>query len=401
MKSTLYTAALAAMSASLGSSMSVPRAGNYPIESSPGLSSTASHVSKRASKDLGLPNDALKTNCLSIGFLPSEGDSASRRYTMAEINSKLGAKASTYGWYAQITSSGFDGSQLLAVKDDVVASGAVFVASVMPSVNFNEITEDVAKQVASVMKQFTDAGVTVWLRYAHEMNWYVSDGTYHGSSADFLTSWKNIYNAACKDNAKVSCFWSPNQAGSASDLAPWWPGEDFVDLVGIDCYPRSGDDTSSNELFDRLYGSFYDAYSKPFGLPFAIGETGAGTGQKEQWLKTLVSQEKSKYPNYVSMSWFEFDKEADFQIVMTDDATLQSTKATLLSGGNEQCGGDAPPESSAVASATSKPAQSATETSVAGPTNSGVGCDWGCWGWDCSASVPCQGPWTCKGGYCK
>ncbi|KAL5392065.1 hypothetical protein PMIN02_006289 [Paraphaeosphaeria minitans] len=393
------------MSASLGSSMSVPRAGNYPIESSPGFPSTVSHIAKRAVKDLGLPNDALKTNCLSIGFLPSEGDSASRRYTMAEVNSKLGARASTYGWYAQITSSGFDGSQLLAVKDDIVASGAVFVASVMPSVNFNEITEDVARQVAAVMKQFTDAGVTVWLRYAHEMNWYVSDGTYHGSSADFLTSWKNIYNAACKDNAKVSCFWSPNQAGSASDLEPWWPGEDYVDLVGIDCYPRSGDDTSSNELFDRLYGSFYDAYSKPYGLPFAIGETGAGAGQKEQWLKTLVTQEKSKYPNYVSMSWFEFDKEADFQIVMTDDATLQQTKATLLSGGNDQCGagsGTAPPaETSAVASATSKPAESATETSAAGPANSGVGCDWGCWGWDCSADVPCQEPWTCKGGYCK
>jgi hypothetical protein len=384
MKSTLYTAALAVMTASLGGAASVPRAGNYPIENNPGFPRTAEHISKRASKDLGLPADTLKTNCLSVGFLPSEGDSASPRYTMAQINGKLGAKASTYGWYAQIKSSGFDGSQLLAVKEDIVASGAVFVASVMPSVNFNEITEDVAKQV--VMKEFTDAGVTVWLRYAHEMNWYVTDGTYHGNSADFITSWKNIYNAACKDNAKVSCYWSPNQAGSASDLQQWWPGPDFVDLVGIDCYPRSGDDTSSNELFDRLYGGFYDAYSKPFGLPFAIGETGAGTGQKDQWLKTLVSQDKSKYPNYVSMSWFEFDKEADFRIVMTDDATLQKTKATLLSGGNDQCGGSgngtAPPaETSAVpsatASATSKPAQSATSTSPAGPANSGPGCEWG------------------------
>lgn len=56
---------------------------------------------------------------------------------MAQINDKLGAKSSTYGWYAQIKSSSFDGSQLLAMKDDIVSSGAVFVASVMPSVNFN------------------------------------------------------------------------------------------------------------------------------------------------------------------------------------------------------------------------------------------------------------------------
>lgn len=359
-----------------------------------------------ATKDIGLPDDTLKTNCISIGFLPSEGDSASPRYTMAQINGALGAQSSTYGWYAQITSSGFDGSQLLAVKEDVVASGAVFVASVMPSIDFSAVTEDVANQVASVMKQFTDAGVTVWLRYAHEMNWYVTDGTYHGDPSSFLASWKTIYNAACKGNDKVSCFWSPNQAGSVSDLQPWWPGEEYVDLVGIDCYPRSGDDTSSNELFDRFYGGFYDAFSKPYGLPFAIGETGAGTGQKTQWLQTLVNQ-KAKYPNYVSMSWFEFDKEADFRIVMTDEATLGQTKQILLAGGNEQCGGSGngttpPPQTqNPVPSATSKPAASGTSKPVSGPTNSGAGCGWGCWGWDCSASVPCQEPWTCKGGYCK
>lgn len=125
MKSTFYTAALAAMTASLGSAMSVPRAGNYPIEGSLDTPHAIEHIHKRASKDLGLPDDTLKTNCISVGFLPSEGDSASPRYTMAQINDKLGAKASTYGWYAQIKSSSFDGSQLLAVKEDVVASGMI------------------------------------------------------------------------------------------------------------------------------------------------------------------------------------------------------------------------------------------------------------------------------------
>ena len=374
MGSKLRTAALFAMMATLGSSLGIPNAKTYPVESYVG------NIHIRASKDLGLPNDTLKTNSVSVGFLPSEGDATSPLYTMAQINEKLGTKASTYGWYAQITSSNFDGSQLLAVKEDVIASGAVFVASVMPRINFNLITEDVADQVAAVMKQFTDAGVTVWLRYAHEMNWYVTDGTYHGTATDFLTSWQNIYNAACKDNAMVSCFWSPNQAGSTSDLQPWWPGEAFVDLVGIDCYPKPGQDTASNELFDRFYGGFYDAYSKPYGLPFAIGETGAGPDQKEHWLKTLVTQEKSKYPNYVSMSWFEFDKEQDFRIVMADQATLQRTKCVLLPGNQEQCKGsdsETTALSSAAPSATSSSLRSGTSTSAAQPTNSGAGCEWG------------------------
>ena len=293
---------------------------------------------------------------------------------MAQINSRLGAKASTYGWYAQIKSSKFDGSQLLAVKDDVVASGAVFVASIMPSVNFNEITEGVANDVANVLKQFTDEGVEVWLRFAHEMNWYVVDGTYHGTSADFITAWKRIYAANCANNAHVKCFWSPNQA-AAKDLRAWWPGPETVDIVGIDCYPRSGDDTSGNALFEKLYAEFYDTYSAPYNLPFAIGETGAGVGMKEEWLKQLVSQDKSRYPNYVSMSWFEFDKEADFRIVETDDATLRQTKNILLAGAGT-CGtgnGTTPPPASvsSIASATVSSKPSATSTPKQGA------CDWG------------------------
>jgi hypothetical protein len=291
---------------------------------------------------------------------------------MTQITDKLGVKSSAYGWYAQITPSGFDGHQLLAVKDDVVASGAVFIASVMPRINFNQITPAIAQQVAAVMKQFTDAGVEVWLRFAHEMNWYVKDGTYHGSPTDFITAWKNIHAANCAGNDKVKCFWSPNQE-AVGKLAAWWPGPETVDIVGIDCYPKAGSDVSGNTLFTNLYQEFYDTYSAAYDLPFAIGETGAGAGLKEGWLKQLVSQDRARYPNYVSMSWFEYDKEADFRIVMTDDATLKQTKDILIAGA-DTCGtGTTPPSNTSVianpsgtASATVKPSATSMPT-----------CDWG------------------------
>jgi hypothetical protein len=92
---------------------------------------------------------------------------------MAQINGKLGAKASTYGWYAQISSSTFTGSQLLERLDDVVTSGAVFQPAIMPSIPFSQVTSSVAAQVASVLDQFTSKGVEVWLRFGHEMNYYV------------------------------------------------------------------------------------------------------------------------------------------------------------------------------------------------------------------------------------
>lgn len=70
---------------------------------------------------------------------------------MAQIDSTLGAAASTYGVYSQITSATYDGNQLLNRLEDVVSSGAVFQPAVMPTIPFNQITSSVASQVARVL----------------------------------------------------------------------------------------------------------------------------------------------------------------------------------------------------------------------------------------------------------
>lgn len=67
---------------------------------------------------------------------------------------------------------------------DVVTSGAVFIPAIMPTgVRFCDINETVAQQIASVLNQFTSQGVEVWLRFAHEVNYYVlpdTNGTGNG-----------------------------------------------------------------------------------------------------------------------------------------------------------------------------------------------------------------------------
>lgn len=124
-------------------------------------------------RDLSFSSGGLSTNCVPVGFLPSDASAKSPRYSMASINSKLGAKASTYGWYGQISSTSFDGSQFTQVLNDVKSSGAIFVASVMPKIEFSQVSPSVAQQVATLMKKFTDEGIEVWLRFGHEVNWYI------------------------------------------------------------------------------------------------------------------------------------------------------------------------------------------------------------------------------------
>lgn len=124
----------------------------------------------------------------------------------------------------------------------------------------------------------------------------------------------------------VSMFWSPNNLGGAlaDTLDEWYPGDDIVDLVGIDCYPQS-----PNQTFEWCYKDFYDRFSAAKNKPFVIGETGAFGDFKETWLTELVTQRKEGYPNYISMAWFEYDKEEDFRLVMGSESTLEDTKRIL------------------------------------------------------------------------
>lgn len=159
---------------------------------------------------------------------------------MKEINHRLGAVSSTYGMYSHITSEIYDGYELLEEYEDIIHSGAVFVASVMPvlEAGFTAITPDVASQIASVMRKFTDQGVVVWLRYGFEMNWYINPVIYpisfwiksllissRGCRTSILWYPQRIYFVFPK-----GCQSSCEQPNGIHVLVPqqprWWPSRD-------------------------------------------------------------------------------------------------------------------------------------------------------------------------------
>lgn len=154
---------------------------------------------------------------------------------MSELDNALGAQICGYGWYSQCSSSTYNGDQLTEVLNDVVSSGAVFQPAVMPTLNdLGDFTSSTASEIASILGQFTDQGVEIWLRFGHEMNWYLYSGTYHGSASQFVSAW-NLMHAAVASNPLIKMWWSPNVDGSGvQSISQYWPGPDTVDLVGID-----------------------------------------------------------------------------------------------------------------------------------------------------------------------
>jgi hypothetical protein len=53
----------------------------------------------------------------------------------------------------------------------------------MTSIDWTDVSTGLCESVASYFEgTFTSKGVTVWLRFAHEMNYYADSGTYPGGS---------------------------------------------------------------------------------------------------------------------------------------------------------------------------------------------------------------------------
>jgi len=262
-------------------------------------------------------------------MLPDEGDGGGTKQTMSQLNSAVGGSFGTYGYYAQAQSgSSFDGSQLLAVIDDVKASGAIFEPAVMPTGGWQGLTSDDNSQavnICNVMKQFTDEGIDVRLRFAHEVNWYQTDGTYSGGASDFKEGWATVA-AACKSIApSVKMFFTPNVA-SLSVYEEFFPSDpSTVDLIGVDYYPGEG-----NEDFLGVMQGFHDQYASSSTL-FAIGETGLGyagaASARVNWLQQ-ITQAKSSMQYLTSVSWFNYYKGYDFRVV---DPTDSSTTAAFTS----------------------------------------------------------------------
>jgi hypothetical protein len=156
------------------------------------------------------------------------------------------------------------------------ANGAVPVIKLEPiNIPLASIT---AGQSDDYLRRFAQAvrayHYPVILSFAHEMNgyWY-SWGDTHSKPADFIAAWRHVVTLfRTAGAANVKWMWTVNNVSSASmAVAPWWPGQQWVDLAGIDGYYYTGNDT-----FHRVFSSTLDQVRQVTSAPVMIAETAIG-----------------------------------------------------------------------------------------------------------------------------
>lgn len=89
-------------------------------------------------------------------------------------------------------------------------------------------------------------GKPVFVRLDWEMNanadWYPDWNEPAVSPAEFIASWQHVYRLFQQENATNAAFvWCPTLWNGPADLSPsaWYPGDQYVDWIGVDAYPQS------------------------------------------------------------------------------------------------------------------------------------------------------------------
>ena len=193
-------------------------------------------------------------------------------------------------------------------------------------------------------------GGRVLIRFMHEFNgnWYVwsgnKNGQGNGGPEKVVAVWKYVvdrFKQAGADNVKW--LWVPH--GPSIDLStePWndvsnyWPGDAYVDWIGLDAYNFYPKDPWGNGRpyrdFDNCFRELYDACAVLGNQPMMIAEFGTGEFEhqgstKADWITDAFDKMKTQYPRIKIFTWFNINKELDWRVNSSPEA-LEAFQAAM------------------------------------------------------------------------
>ncbi|KNZ60686.1 uncharacterized protein VP01_1518g4 [Puccinia sorghi] len=342
----------------------------------------------RGGIDTGLSNTNLNVNGIAVGFLPALSEPIQPN-TPLDINKRIGAPMSVMGSYIQLYSKDPNITEIdwQLPQYRQLIGWPVWEIAIMPVEGLEKVTPDMAINIAKKMQFLNAQGITVWLRFAHEMNgdWYV----WGQKPALFLEKWALVTKAVRSMAPKTLMLWAPNSGfGDTPDAllggyTKYWPGGELVDMIvalhvlmdlggfrivflplwrsatlpdsheraNVLPTPTEAEDTIKE--FVRLFGS------KNHDRPVVLAETAAsytrsldgkpapGTANERDiklaWLNQLVSRSMAQaVPELKAVIWFEVMKNEnaagntpvkseDFRIVTSPVKPLAQDAHKLLS----------------------------------------------------------------------
>lgn len=194
------------------------------------------------------------------------------------------------------------------------------------------------RRYARAVKNF---GGTIFIRPMHEMNgnWYPWAGEANGNTPEeYAPTFRHIVNIFKKEGALNAHFiWSPYAdagEGSISSYSLYYPGDDYVDVVGIDGYNSHLKSFGGVwRSFEELFGSSYLEVRTFTKKPIIISEMASGEGEfkspydKAEWIINAFRIMDKKYTDIVGFVWFNENKEDNWSVESSDESLSAYNRA--------------------------------------------------------------------------
>jgi hypothetical protein len=178
-------------------------------------------------------------------------------------------------------------------------------------------------------------GEPLWICFDGEMNgdWHNGSGAANGGGTldgygdptkpdgpeRYVDAWRHvhaIFEAAGADN--VAWVWSVNHEDwpneSWNRFENYYPGDAYVDWLGVDGYNWGGGDWKSfARVFDGALGRLRAITTE---RPVIIAEFASAhrNGAKSEWITDAFHRLKTNYPFVEAVFWFNLNKERDWRI---------------------------------------------------------------------------------------
>ncbi|WP_238889995.1 glycoside hydrolase family 26 protein [Mycobacterium sp. IDR2000157661] len=181
--------------------------------------------------------------------------------------------------------------------------------------------------------EIRDWGGRTYLRFAHEFNgdWYPWTPACGTTQADFVRAWRHVHDIFTAQHVgNVMWVWAPT-VGGITPLSAWYPGDDYVDVLGVDGYNWGTSlPTTCWTVPEELFGDALDELrSISPGKPILVAEVGCAEegGCKADWIARFTDY-LNRQPDVMGFIWFEHHKETDWRI--TSSAPSAAAMAAAL-----------------------------------------------------------------------
>ena len=220
------------------------------------------------------------------------------------------------------------------IIDPILARGAVPMISWTPLIATANVHSQPAYRLSRIVRGAFDPYIKraaaeaadfvrpVMVNLAPEMNgsWDSYGAGVNGNTPrQFVAMWRHVVTIFRNAGAtNVRWVWSPNIFGRNGAKPPWsfYPGNRWVDIVGIDGYNWGHSNKTAWESFDRVFQSSYTPIARLTDKPIIISETGSAEtgGNKAQWIRGVRGALIKHMPRVRALVWFNRVQERNWTI---------------------------------------------------------------------------------------